>query len=129
VRRVLDAMDAVTNEAGGTAFRLRNDDPRFMISGKTGTAQVRRITREERASGVRKNEDLPWELRDHALFVCYGPTSAPRYACAVIVDHGGSGSKAAAPRARDIMNVCLERDPARLPPVAPLAAAAPTSEG
>jgi penicillin-binding protein 2 len=85
------------------------------LAGKTGTAQVRRITMEERARGVRSNDQLPWRLRDHALFVCYAPTDKPRYACAVIVDHGGGGSKAAAPIARDVMRECLIRDPANKP--------------
>ena len=72
-------------------------------SGKTGTSQVRRITAAERARGVFKNEDLPWERRDHALFVGFAPYDDPKYAISVIVEHGGGGSKAAAPIARDIM--------------------------
>ncbi|MEM9724276.1 MAG: penicillin-binding protein 2 [Pseudomonadota bacterium] len=99
----LDAMNAVSNEQGGTAFRSRIDDPVNQLAGKTGTAQVRRITEAERATGVRKNEDLPWRLRDHALFVAYAPLDKPRYAIAVVVEHGGSGSKAAAPVARDVL--------------------------
>ena len=85
------------------------------MAGKTGTAQVRRISSAERAKGVRRNEDLPWELRDHALFVAYAPTIAPRYAISVVVDHGGGGSKTAAPIARDIMLEVLKKDPARKP--------------
>ncbi len=64
--------------------------------GKTGTSQVRNITAAERARGVFRNEDLPWERRDHALFVCFAPLDAPRYAVAVVVEHGGGGSTAAA---------------------------------
>jgi penicillin-binding protein 2 len=64
---------------------------------------------------VRKNEDKPWEERDHALFVAFAPYRSPRYAIAVVVEHGGSGSKAAAPIARDIMAKALELDPARSP--------------
>ena len=64
---------------------------------------MRRITREEREEGVIKNEDLPWKMRDHALFTCFAPYKNPRYALSVVVEHGGSGSKVAAPIARDIM--------------------------
>ena len=73
------------------------------MAGKSGTSQVRRITAEERAAGVTRNEDLPWERRDHALFVSYAPLDNPRYAVAVIVEHGGGGSSAAAPIARDVI--------------------------
>lgn len=99
----LEGMNAVSNETGGTAYRSRIEDPVNRLAGKTGTAQVRRITAEERASGVRKNEDLPWKLRDHALFVAYAPVEEPRYAISVVIEHGGGGSKAAAPVARDVM--------------------------
>ncbi len=96
-------MNAVTNDAGGTAFKARIQDPAMTMSGKTGTSQVRRITMRERETGVRKNEDLPWKERDHALFVAYAPEDAPRWACAVIVEHGGGGSAVAAPIARDVL--------------------------
>lgn len=81
------------------------------MAGKTGTAQVRRITRAERASGVLKNEDLAWRQRDHALFICFAPVHAPKYAMAVVVEHGGSGSGVAAPIAHDVMLEVLKRDP------------------
>jgi penicillin-binding protein 2 len=73
------------------------------VAGKTGTSQVRNITAQERALGVTKNEDLPWDRRDHALFVCFAPFDKPKYAVSVVVEHGGGGSKAAAPIARDVM--------------------------
>ena len=72
------------------------------MAGKTGTSQVRNITAAERARGVSRNEDLPWERRDHALFVNFAPYDNPKYAVAVVVEHGGGGSTAAAPIARDI---------------------------
>ncbi len=73
------------------------------MSGKTGTSQVRNITAAERARGVSRNEDLPWNRRDHALFVAFAPAEAPRLAVSVVVEHGGGGSKVAAPIARDIL--------------------------
>ncbi|MFL6813009.1 MAG: penicillin-binding transpeptidase domain-containing protein, partial [Bradyrhizobium sp.] len=88
---------------GGTAFGARIQEPGMAMAGKTGTAQVRRITMAERLVGVKKNEDLPWEQRDHALFVAFAPIGAPRYAIAVVVEHGGGGSKVAAPIARDVL--------------------------
>lgn len=91
------------------------------MAGKTGTAQVRRISLRERESGVRKNEELPWRFRDHALFVGYAPIENPRYAISVVVEHGGGGSSVAAPIARDVMIETLERDPARLAPGADVA--------
>ena len=75
----------------------------YAVGGKTGTVQVRRITKAEREQGVKKNKDLPWKERDHAMFVAFAPIDAPRYAVAVVVEHGGSGSKVAAPIARDIL--------------------------
>jgi penicillin-binding protein 2 len=111
---IQNAMNAVSNEAGGTALRSRVDVDGLTMAGKTGTAQVRRISRAERLSGVLKNEELPWKYRDHALFIAFAPVSAPRYAISVVVEHGGSGSRAAAPIAKDVMQLVLERDPSRL---------------
>ncbi len=108
---VRQAMSDVVNGRGGTARGARLNVAGFQMAGKTGTAQVRRITKEERRRGVRKNESLPWRERDHALFVAFAPVENPRYACAVVVDHGGGGSKAAAPVARDILELALKRDP------------------
>ena len=96
--------------------------PGMEMAGKTGSAQVRRITMAERLAGIRKNEDLPWPMRDHALFICFAPASAPRYAAAVVVEHGGGGAKVAGPIARDIMLECQQRDPAHPPGGTKLAA-------
>jgi penicillin-binding protein 2 len=84
------------------------------MAGKTGTSQVRRISHVERRSGVVRNEHLPWERRDHALFIGYAPVARPRYAIAVVIEHGGAGSKAAAPVARDILMAARKVDSMRL---------------
>ncbi len=111
---VHEGMIAVSNEAGGTG---RGDlgIPGVTMAGKTGTAQVRRITMAERSVGVRSNASLPWRQRDHALFVCYAPAEDPKYCCAVVVDHGGGGGAKAAPRAREIMKATLLKDPSARP--------------
>ncbi len=103
---VRQGMDDVSNAPGGTAGRARIVGE-WRMAGKTGTSQVRNITPAERAAGVISNEDLPWERRDHALFVCYAPVGAPRVAVAVVVEHGGGGSTVAAPIARDILLYAL----------------------
>ena len=95
-------MYAVSNNRKGTAYGSRIIADGKRMAGKTGTSQVRNISAAERAAGVIRNEDLPWERRDHALFVNYAPYDAPQIAVSVIVEHGGGGSKAAAPIARDI---------------------------
>ncbi|MCQ0970086.1 penicillin-binding protein 2 [Paracoccus sp. TK19116] len=100
-------MDAVMNSKSGTAGRSRIIAEEWRMAGKTGTSQVRNITAAERARGVIRNEQLPWNRRDHALFVCYAPYEAPRYAVSVVVEHGGGGSAVAAPIARDILLFAL----------------------
>lgn len=112
--RMKAGMYGVTSEAGGTAWSsgdLGLGGPR--LAGKTGTAQVRRITEEERRTGVLKGDQLARKLRDHALFVCYAPADDPKYAAAVVVEHGEGGSSAAAPVARDIMATAIRRDSRR----------------
>jgi penicillin-binding protein 2 len=91
LRRVRAAMYDVSNHRRGTAYRTRIVAADMRQAGKTGTSQVRRITAEERARGVSRNEDLPWHRRDHALFVSFAPYDDPRYAVAVVVEHGGGG--------------------------------------
>ena len=100
---VREGMFAVSNSRRGTAWRSRIADESMRLAGKTGTSQVRNITKAEREAGVTRNEDLPWERRDHALFVAFAPADAPKIAVSVVVEHGGGGSKAAAPIARDIV--------------------------
>ncbi|PPQ36482.1 penicillin-binding protein 2 [Rhodopila globiformis] len=114
-------MWAVVNEPGGTAPQARLADPNVQLAGKTGSAQVRRVSRELRESGHFDSEKLPWEYRPHALFVAYAPYDAPRYAVAVVIEHGNAGAAAAAPVARDVMTETLRRDPSNRtePPSAP----------
>ena len=113
---VQKGMSDVTNSPRGTAYRARIEEPGMTMAGKTGSVQVKRITKAERERGVRKNEDLEWKDRDHALFVGYAPVDSPRYAVSVVVEHGGGGSKTAAPIARDILREVQRRDPARRGP-------------
>jgi len=105
-------IDAVVNSANGTAHGARVTEKGYSMAGKTGTAQVKRITERERQLGITQ-EQLPWHLRHHALFVGYGPADNPRYACSVVVEHGIGGSRTAAPVARDILTETMKRDPAR----------------
>ncbi len=100
---VRDAMFAATNDRLGTAYGSRSFDSSFPIAGKTGTSQVRTISLAERRRGIRQYADLPWKDRDHALYCGFAPYENPRYAIAVIIEHGGSGSQVAAPIARDIL--------------------------
>ena len=101
LRVVKKGMEDVMIGRLGTARRYDLDD--YGIAGKTGTVQVKRITKEQREAGIIDNIDRPWKERDHALFVAYAPRKNPRYAAVVVVEHGGSGSSMAAPIARDIL--------------------------
>ncbi len=112
LQTVREGMWAVVNEPGGTAPLARLADPQAQMAGKTGSAQVRRVSRELRESGHFDSQKLPWEYRPHALFVAYAPYDAPRYALAVVIEHGNAGAAAAAPMARQIMTEVLRRDPA-----------------
>jgi penicillin-binding protein 2 len=120
---VHQGMTKVANDPSGTAFAARILDPAYAMAGKSGTSQVRRITMAQRAAGLTKNEDLPWVQRDHALFIAFGPVDAPRYAISVVLEHGGGGSKNAAPIARDVLYETMKRNPSRggpLPSAAPV---------
>lgn len=108
---VHSGMDAVTNQ-GGTGARSRIDVNGFDMAGKTGTAQVRKLTAELRG---RDFNSIPWEFRDHALFIAFAPVDKPRYAISVVIEHGGGGSKTAAPIAKDIMTLVAQRDPSAKP--------------
>lgn len=102
LRFVRRAMFAVSNDRKGTAYGSRIIEDAYRLAGKTGTSQVRNITEAERRQGVTSNADLPWDRRDHALFVNYAPYDNPKIAVATVVEHGGGGSAAAAPIGRDI---------------------------
>jgi penicillin-binding protein 2 len=106
-------MFAVVNEAGGSAPHARLDLPGMVLAGKTGSSQVRSVSRWTREHSHFNSASLPWQFRPHALFVCFAPYDAPRYACAVVIEHGNAGADVAAPLARDIMRDTLLRDPAR----------------
>jgi len=103
LRLIRRAMFSASNERRGTAYGSRIVEQGRRMAGKTGTSQVRNITAAERARGVFRNEDLPWNRRDHALFVAFAPEDVPQIAISVVVEHGGGGASAAAPIARDVV--------------------------
>ena len=108
IKIVQEAMFASTNERFGTSYKSRIDDPKYQFAGKTGTAQVKRISKRERELDL-ELEQIPYKDRDHALYVAYGPYINPRYALSIIVEHGGSGSKAAAPIAKKLFKLIIDR--------------------
>ncbi len=107
---VKEGMCAVVNRPGGTAFASQFNYNGKRMCGKTGTTQVRRISMKERQSGIVKQEDLPWKYRNHALFVGYAPQDNPKYAVAVLVEHGGGGSTVAAPIGSKLLLEALKLD-------------------
>ena len=108
IKFVLDAMYGATNEPMGTSYRSRMTKPGYVYAGKTGTSQIRTITAEERELDL-KQKDLPYERRDHALFMAFAPYKKPRYAISVVIEHGGTGSAGAAPIAQKVIKKTLER--------------------
>ena len=108
IKIIQEAMFASTNERFGTSYKSRIDDPKYQFAGKTGTAQVKRISKRERELDL-ELEQIPYKDRDHALYVAYGPYVNPRYALSIIVEHGGSGSKAAAPIAKKLFKLIIDR--------------------
>jgi len=104
-------MHWVVNREGGTAFKYaRIKEPGLEMAGKSGTAQVRRITQRDRDMKNTDTKKWEWKYREHALFVSYAPTHAPRYACAVVVEHGVGGSGVAGPICRDVLLEAQKRD-------------------
>ncbi|MFZ5784066.1 penicillin-binding transpeptidase domain-containing protein [Reyranella sp.] len=112
LRAIRNGMDLVVNSPSGTAFASRIVEQGMAMAGKTGTSQVKRMTEAERDRKV-SQEQLPWHLRHHALFCAYAPVASPRYACAVVVEHGMGGSRTAAPIVRDILLQVQKVDPSR----------------
>ena len=112
VKFVMDAMFKSTNEIYGTSFSSRIDDPKYRFAGKTGTAQVKKITERERELEL-ELEQIPYKQRDHAWFIAFGPYKNPRYSMSILVEHGGSGSKAAAPIAKKLFKKLIDRSEIR----------------
>jgi penicillin-binding protein 2 len=112
INLVKDAMFAASNEIGGTSYRSRHKNKNFMFAGKTGSSQIKRFTAAQREAEV-KQENIKYLERDHAWFVAFAPVKNPRYAISVLVEHGGSGSSAAAPIASKIIKKVLERHESR----------------
>ena len=108
IRIVQDAMFGSTNEVMGTSYRSRIDDLKYQFAGKTGTAQVKKITEQERELDL-KTFEIPYEQRDHALYIAFGPYKNPRYALSIIVEHGGNGSTTAAPMAKKLFKLIIDR--------------------
>ena len=108
VKFVLEAMFGSTNEVFGTSYRSRIEDKKYQFAGKTGTSQVKRITERARELDL-KIEQIPYEERDHALYIAYGPYKNPRYAVSIIIEHGGSGSSTAAPIAKKLFKLIIDR--------------------
>ena len=108
VKFVLDAMFASTNEWGGTSYRSRIEDKKYQFAGKTGTAQVKKITKLERELDL-DTAQIPYEQRDHAWYIAFGPYKNPRYALSIFVEHGGSGGSIAAPLAKKLFKKIIDR--------------------
>lgn len=111
VDMVKQGMFEVVNVPGGTAYASHFDYNGIKMSGKTGSTQVRRITMKERQTRILKQNELPWNLRDHALFVAFTPQDNPKYAVAILVEHGGGGSSVAAPIASKLLLEAVKLDP------------------
>ena len=108
IKLVQEAMFASTNEVRGTSYSSRIKDPKYQFAGKTGTSQVKRITKIQRELEL-KTLQIPYDERDHALYVAFGPYKNPRYALSIVIEHGGSGSSAAAPIAKKLFKLILDR--------------------
>ena len=108
IKFVLEAMFGSTNEPSGTSYSSRHKNKKYQYAGKTGTAQVKRITEAEREADL-ELEQIPYKERDHAIFIAFGPYENPRYAISVFIEHGGSGSKAAAPLAKKLLKKIIDR--------------------
>ena len=108
IKIVQDAMFGSTNEVMGTSYRSRINDPKYQFAGKTGTAQVKKITERDRELDL-KTFQIPYEERDHALYIAFGPYKQPRYALSILIEHGGNGSTTAAPMAKELFKLVIDR--------------------
>ena len=108
IKLVREAMFASTNEVRGTSYSSRIEDPKYQFAGKTSTSQVKRITKAARELDL-KTSEIPYNERDHALYIAFGPYKNPRYALSVVVEHGGSGSSIAAPIAKKLFKLIIDR--------------------
>ena len=108
IKIVQDAMFGSTNEVMGTSYRSRINDSKYQFAGKTGTSQVKKITEKDRELDL-KTFEIPYEERDHALYIAYGPYKDPRYAVSILVEHGGNGSTTAAPMAKKLFKKIIDR--------------------
>ena len=108
IKIIQEAMFSSTNEIRGTSYRSRIDDPKYQFAGKTGTAQVKRITEKDRELDL-KTSEISYEERDHALYVAFGPYKNPRYAISILIEHGGSGGTIAAPLAKPLFKKIIDR--------------------
>jgi len=108
IKLIREAMFASTNEVRGTSYKSRIEDPKYQFAGKTGTSQVRRITKAARELDLSTSE-IPYDERDHALYIAFGPYKNPRYALSVVIEHGGSGSSTAAPIAKKLFKLIIDR--------------------
>tara|TARA_B110000967_G_C18646943_1_gene441338 strand:- start:189 stop:770 length:582 start_codon:yes stop_codon:yes gene_type:complete len=108
INLIRESMFASTNEVRGTSYSSRIEDPKYQFAGKTGTSQVKRITEEDRELDL-KTSEIPYNDRDHALYIAFGPYNNPRYALSVVVEHGGSGSSTAAPIAKKLFKLIIDR--------------------
>jgi len=112
IKLIQEAMFASTNEVRGTSYSSRINDPKYQFAGKTGTSQVKRITKKQRELDL-NTIDIPYNDRDHALYIAFGPYKNPRYALSIVIEHGGSGSSAAAPIAKKLFKLILDRHEVR----------------
>ncbi len=108
IKLVREAMFASTNEVRGTSYSSRIEDPKYQFAGKTGTSQVKRITEKDRELDL-KTFEIPYNERDHALYIAFGPYKNPRYALSIVIEHGGSGSSVAAPIAKKLFKLIIDR--------------------
>ena len=108
IRIIQDAMFSSTNEVMGTSYRSRIDNLKYQFAGKTGTSQVKKISERDRELDLELSQ-IPYNERDHALYVAFGPYKNPRYALSIIIEHGGNGSTTAAPLAKKLFKLIIDR--------------------